>query len=135
MATARQITANRIHARSCTGPRTHAGRAISSQNALKTGIDAKADVIRTESRASYDALIATLYTRFRPSTPEQRRLADNLIRTEWLSRRYAAAANVINRSLDERQDSDLGRVYIDHMTRSAAPSAASTWPCVISPAP
>jgi hypothetical protein len=114
MATARQIKANRLNAQKCTGPRTPKGRAISSQNALKTGIDAKSEIIRTENRANYDALIATFYTRFRPATPEERRLVDNLIRNEWLSRRYmAAAANVINHNFDKHQDTDLGRVFLE----------------------
>jgi hypothetical protein len=114
MATARQIKANRINAQKCTGPRTPTGRAISSQNALKTGIDAKSEIIRTENHATYDALIAAFYTRFRPATPEERRLVDNLIRNEWLSRRYmAAAANVINQNFDKHQDTDLGRVFLE----------------------
>jgi hypothetical protein len=114
MATARQIKANRLNAQKCTGPRTPKGRAISSQNALKTGIDAKSEIIRTENCANYDALIATFYTRFRPATPEERRLVDNLIRNEWLSRRYmAAAANVINQNFDKHNDTDLGRVFLE----------------------
>jgi hypothetical protein len=114
MATARQIKANRLNAKKCTGPRTEKGRAISSQNALKTGIDAKSEIIRTENRASYDTLIATFHARFRPTTPEERRLVDNLIRNEWLSRRYmAAAANVINQNFDKHNDTDLGRCFLE----------------------
>ena len=114
MATARQIKANRMNAQKCTGPRTPEGRAVSSQNALKTGIDAKSEIIRTENRTGYDALIATFYTRFRPATPEERYLVDKLIRHEWLSRRYsAAAANVINRNFNKHNDTDLGRAFLE----------------------
>lgn len=88
MATDRQIEANRLNARKCTGPRTPEGKAMSSQNALKTGLDARSDVIRSEKRENYEALIAEYYTRFNPATPEERGLVDTLVTSEWLSRRY-----------------------------------------------
>lgn len=92
MATARQIEANRKNAQKATGPRTEAGRAISSQNAIKTGIHAQSEIIRTESQPDYAHLIAEYYQRFRPAAPEERALVDDLIRAEWLGRRYMQAA-------------------------------------------
>jgi hypothetical protein len=115
MATARQIKANRLNARKCCGPRTPAGRARSSQNALKHGIDAKAEVIRTESREKYNELVAQFNARFTPSTPQEHQLVHELIRSEWLTRRAAAGqASVINQSLDENSQHDLGRVFLEH---------------------
>src|SRR5579863_8249898 len=90
MASDRQIEANRKNAEKCTGPRTEKGRAISSQNALKTGLDAKSEVLRFESRQDYEALIAAFYDRYHPTVPEDRALVDMLIRSEWLLRRYTA---------------------------------------------
>jgi hypothetical protein len=55
MASDRQIEANRKNAEKCTGPRTEAGKEKSSQNALKTGLDAKSEVLRFESRPEYEA--------------------------------------------------------------------------------
>ena len=58
MATQRQIEANRRNAQKCTGPRTPEGKARSSRNALKTGIDAKSAVLPSESAAKLDELTA-----------------------------------------------------------------------------
>jgi len=110
------LSPNRINAKKSCGPRTARGRAISSQNALKTGIDAKAEVIRTENRAHYDALIASFHARFLPETNKERQLVHDLIRAEWLSRRaMVAAANVINRGLDECPDHHPGQIYLERM--------------------
>lgn len=95
MATDKQIAANKINARKCTGPRTEEGKAKSSQNALKTGLDAKSEVLRFESRADYEALTAAFYARYRPTMPEDCPLIDMLIRNEWLLRRYMSVDTAI----------------------------------------
>ena len=92
MASPSQIAANRKNAQKATGPRTIAGRAASSQNAIKTGIHAQSEIIRTESQDDYASLIAEYYARFHPAAPEERALVDDLIRAEWLGRRYMQAA-------------------------------------------
>ena len=71
MATEKQIEANRINAQSCHGPTSEAGLARSSQNALKTGIYAKAEVTRIENRDEYEALATAFHERFAPATPEE----------------------------------------------------------------
>ena len=89
MATEQQIEANRRNAKKSTGPRTPEGKAVVSQNAFKTGIDAQTAVVRaTENPADLDALIAEFYHRFQPANIEQRCLVDALIRYEWLTRRF-----------------------------------------------
>lgn len=88
MATDRQIEANRKNSEKCTGPTSVDGKKKSSQNALKTGLDAKSEVIRCENRADYETLIAEYYAHFRPIGPEERCLVDTLIRSEWFGRRY-----------------------------------------------
>jgi len=57
MATPAQILANRQNALKSTGPRSAEGKAVSRFNALKTGIDAKAQVIPGENPAELQALI------------------------------------------------------------------------------
>jgi len=112
MASDRQIEANRRNAEKCTGPRTQAGKAVSSQNALKTGLDAKSEVIRTESHADYESLIAEYYQRFHPTVPEERCLVDTLIKSEWLGRRYLRAdAAVWEQRFDDTKSEATGRVF------------------------
>jgi len=89
MATEKQIAANRANALKCTGPRTEKGRATSSMNALKTGLDSKMEIIEGyEDRDERDALTAAWYARFAPANEEECYLLDTAISSEWLQRRY-----------------------------------------------
>src|SRR5271169_977087 len=91
MATIKQIDANRLNAQKSTGPRSVEGKAASSMNALKSGIDAQSHLIRGEAVADLDALTADYIERFHPATPEQRHYVDTLIRDDWQLRRLAKA--------------------------------------------
>ena len=91
MATIHQIEANRRNAQKSTGPRSAGGKAASSMNALKSGIDAQSQIIRGEDMAALQALIAEYVERFHAATPEQRYYVDILIRDDWQLRRLAKA--------------------------------------------
>ena len=91
MPSLKQTEANRLNSRKSTGPRSVEGKAASSMNALKSGIDAKSQILPDERRASLEALIAEYYLRFHPTTPEQRMYVDILIDSEWLLRRFRTA--------------------------------------------
>ena len=88
MPSKKQIEANRLNAQKSTGPRSPEGKARSSMNALKSGIDAKSQIIRGEKAVNLEALKTEYYDRFRPTAPEQRMLVDTLIDAEWLLRRF-----------------------------------------------
>jgi hypothetical protein len=88
MTTPKQLAANRRNAQLSTGPRTDAGKSVSSQNALKSGLDAESQLVPGESAADFALLRTEYYQRFRPATPELRFQVDNLIRNEWLLRRF-----------------------------------------------
>jgi hypothetical protein len=88
MATKKQLAANRLNARKSTGPRSSEGKARSSLNALKTGIDANSLIIQHESAGRLEALADEYHDRFHPTTPEQRMLVDTLVDSEWLLRRF-----------------------------------------------
>jgi hypothetical protein len=64
-------------AQKSTGPRSIEGKLHSSQNALKSGIDAESLVIRGEDRAALEALTQQYLERFQPATPEQRHFGDS----------------------------------------------------------
>jgi hypothetical protein len=88
VATQKQIAANRRNATKSTGPRTPQGKARSSQNALKSGIDSHAQIIHGETPADLERLKFDYHDRFLPNTPEQRMLVDTLIDCEFLLRRF-----------------------------------------------
>ena len=88
MSTIKQIAANRLNALLSTGPRSVEGKAISTMNALRSGIDAKSDLIRGEDSAALETLTAEYRDRFLPANPEERLLVDILIHDDWLLRRF-----------------------------------------------
>jgi hypothetical protein len=88
MPTIKQIAANRLNALRSSGPRSVAGKAVSSMNALGSGIDAKSNLIRGEDSATLETLTREYRERFLPATPEERLLIDILIHDEWLLRRF-----------------------------------------------
>ena len=53
MSTQSQITANIANSQHSTGPRTEAGKAVSSQNALKHGLTAQTVLLPGEDEAAY----------------------------------------------------------------------------------
>ena len=95
MSSQRQIEANRRNAQKSTGPTSVTGKAVSSMNALKTGIHAKSLVLPSEKLADLEQLIDEYYQSHNPTTPEARSLVDDLIYGEWLKRRLRAAETQI----------------------------------------
>src|ERR1035441_3608649 len=91
MATPQQIAANRQNAQKSTGPRTPEGKAVSSQNAFKSGLDADSQFCYGEQRADFYRLQVEYFTRFSPQSPDERFYVDTLIRNEWSLRRLFRA--------------------------------------------
>jgi hypothetical protein len=91
MATQRQIDANRRNAQFSTGPRTPAGKAVSSMNALKSGLDAESQFVIGEERSDFYALQQEYFEMIRPRNPCERFQMDRMIRSEWLLRRMFRA--------------------------------------------
>ena len=101
MATEQQMNANRHNAQKSTGPTSSEGKARSSMNALKSGIDAESIIVRGEDSAEFDALTARYLEQLQPATDDERHQIDVLIRCDWLTRRYTRAeTHLWNHGLD-----------------------------------
>ena len=87
MSTMRQIEANRRNSQLSTGPRTPEGKAVSRFNALKSGINAKAQIIPGEDPAELEALTAEYDHQFQPAAALERFLVDALVAADWQLRR------------------------------------------------
>jgi hypothetical protein len=87
MSTQLQIDANRLNSQKSTGPVTSEGKARSSQNALKSGLDSESLFIRGEDPEQFRQLQTEYINRFHPATPDERFQLDLIIRNEWLLRR------------------------------------------------
>jgi len=66
MATKAQIDANRQNSKKSTGPKTAAGKAAVSQNAVKHGLFAHEAVIHGESQADFDLHREAFLAEYRP---------------------------------------------------------------------
>ncbi|HWY30168.1 MAG TPA: hypothetical protein VNX46_05415 [Candidatus Acidoferrum sp.] len=62
MASAAQIAANRLNARKSTGPRTAAGKAVSSRNAEKHGKFSRAPLVSSQSHQESSSEVSTQTT-------------------------------------------------------------------------
>ena len=80
---ARREAANRANAQHSTGPRTEAGKQRSSQNALTHGLTATSPVLPTENRAAYDDHCRRFFDEYKPATPTESQLVQELADTSW----------------------------------------------------
>ena len=99
MATAAQIAANRANAQKSTGPRTPEGKAASSLNALKHGMDAASIVIPGEDPAEYERIAAGYREHFNQESALEEFHVDNLIRCDWQKRRLQRTEAKLYRAL------------------------------------
>ena len=94
MTSEKQISTNRRNAGLSTGPRSEAGRARSSRNALKHGLTAENVVLFDEDPAAFDELRHRLYERYQLSDPVADHLVERVAANMWRLRRvpefYAA---------------------------------------------
>src|SRR5262245_31592735 len=127
MSSQAQIEANRRNSQKSTGPKSPEGKAICSQNALKSGIYAFSPVIRVEDPDEFDNLKEALLQQHTPADPTQLALVDTLIATEWTQRRlrrieaelWAHELESLDQNLTRAEFTDpnfhhsapLGRVY------------------------
>ena len=70
-----------------TGPRTEAGKAASSRNALTHGLASGTLFIEGEDQSEYQSLIANLLEEWQPATPTEHLLVHNMAKHHWLVER------------------------------------------------
>ena len=95
-----RAAANRANSLLSTGPRTAAGKQRSSMNALSHGLTATSPVLPTEDRAAYDAHRQQFFDEYKPATPTESQLVQELVDTSWrLNRIPLLEADVLARAL------------------------------------
>ncbi len=75
--------ANRANSQLSTGPRTTAGRAKSSRNALKTGLTGKTVLLSNDDAEHYRFHVTRFFELFRPATERESELVQTLADTQW----------------------------------------------------
>ncbi|MBV9937362.1 MAG: hypothetical protein JO150_02565 [Acidobacteriaceae bacterium] len=80
----RRLAANRANAQRSTGPRTEVGKAVSSLNAVKTGLCGRAVLLADEEEAeSYREHVERVYAWWKPANVEEHALVQALADTQW----------------------------------------------------
>jgi hypothetical protein len=88
MASLKQIEANRRNALKSTGPKTSEGKTAVRMNALRHGLRARSLLIPGENPADYDQLCAGLEAEWRPQTPTERLLLQQMAVAQWKLARF-----------------------------------------------
>src|SRR5580692_12173968 len=92
---------NRANSRHSTGPRTDSGKQRSSLNALRHGLTAASAVLPSEDQAAYDAHRSGFIDEYRPATPTETQLTQELADTAWrLNRIPALEAELFSQNPD-----------------------------------
>ena len=79
----RRLAANRANAQWSTGPRTEAGKAVSSLNAVKSGLTGRAVLLPSDDVEAYQGHIAHFEKTFAPVGDQERSLVQSLADTQW----------------------------------------------------
>ena len=75
--------ANRANSQLSTGPRSAAGKAKSSRNALKTGLTGKTVLLSNDDAEHYRFHVARFFELFNPATGRESELVQTLADTQW----------------------------------------------------
>jgi len=124
MVSERRIEANRKNAQRSTGPRTHAGRARSSMNALRHGITGQVSITTVEDRAAHDKFVQELIDRFQPDDPLELQFASLIAEDFWRLQRIRAVENDI---LALGNFSEAADIDVDHPEVHASLTRAQTF--------
>jgi hypothetical protein len=90
---------NRANSQHSTGPRTAAGKQRSSLNALRHGLTAASPVLASEDPTAYEDHRRGFLDEYRPATPTESQLVNELIDTSWrLNRIPLLEADVLARA-------------------------------------
>lgn len=91
MATAAQITANRLNAQASTGPVTDSGKAASAANSTTHGLSSQSfAVLPTEDPAAFETLLRRFEAEYRPETASEDFLVTELAQAQWKIQRIQA---------------------------------------------
>lgn len=94
MSTATQIAANQSNAQASTGPRTEAGKSISSRNSTKHGLSAEFSVLSHENPDEFQDLLAKIFVDFEPTNDHEEYLVTLMAQARWREARCRRFENL-----------------------------------------
>jgi hypothetical protein len=78
-----RLVANRANAALSTGPTSAEGKAVSSQNALKTGLTGKTVLLPTDDPATFEKHVAAYFAEYQPEGLRECEIVQSLAETRW----------------------------------------------------
>jgi hypothetical protein len=90
-----QVAANRANAQLSSGPKSSAGKAKSSLNALSHGLTSKTVVMAGEDNAEYARLLSSCTNRHAPANEEELRLVQSMVDGTWRLNRMTRLESAI----------------------------------------
>jgi hypothetical protein len=112
MATSAQLTANRLNAQQSTGPQTAEGKAKVSQNRVSHGLTAAHVILPGEDAAGYENLLTSISSEFKPATPTEIFLVEQIAHCQWkLTRLAAMEADLFTRQMTAGPSLDAAAVF------------------------
>jgi hypothetical protein len=90
-----RLAANRANAQLSTGPRTDAGKAKSSLNAVKTGLTGRTVLLPSEDAEAYETHLLSYLEEYAPVGVRETQLVQNLADTQWRLDRIPSLENGI----------------------------------------
>jgi hypothetical protein len=103
MTTEAQVAANRLNAQKSTGPRTAAGKAAVTQNALKHGLRAQTVLLPGEDGDEYARYRGQMTEQLQPADVQEIELAERIVDLSWRLRRAGRYHDAIFEALYDRQ--------------------------------
>ena len=111
MSTLAQIQANQENAKLSTGPRTEAGKAVSSRKHLVHGLCSTDPVLPTEDRNEFNQLVDEIKAEWQPATAHTKFLVQEMAEAQWKLARINRIENDMLAQLD-----DPSKIYFDTET-------------------
>jgi hypothetical protein len=94
MSTSAQIAANQKNAQLSSGPRTEAGRAVSSQNGITHALSSTFRVLMHENQAEFEALRQRIAEEQNPQGEHETFLVEQMVQSRWKLSRTNRLENV-----------------------------------------
>ena len=90
-----RLSANRANAQLSTGPKTCAGKANSSLNAVKTGLTGRTVLLPTDDASEYQRHVTAYYDELQPIGQRESDLAQSIADTAWRLKRIPGLESAI----------------------------------------
>ena len=115
-----QFNANQANAQLSTGPRTAAGKARVSQNAVRHGLTARHLVVREDEREEFDAFEASLTAELDPQGALETITFQELLHAAWNLQRFSRIEAEVSTGTSEDFTNPATTAVLDRLSRYQA---------------